>query len=101
MKYIPTWLNKSWGTKSGFKGHTKHHTVEYDRNNPINQNQWNRWNINLNGYFTREDLLKLVYEIEYFITADTKLDKLNKPENKIYDKHPNYEQSPIKDIKQN
>jgi len=65
MKYRPTWINKAWGRKSGFKGKTKRHTVDYD---------WDRSSryVKLEGEFDREDLMTIAYElgITYGMTGE-------------------------------
>lgn len=57
MKYIPTWLSKRWVKKNGFKGKTKRHSVDYDR-------ERNPRLVRLNGEFDREDLMAIVWELE-------------------------------------
>ena len=57
MKYTPTWLNRSWGRKNGFKGKTKRHSVDYDRERSVKL-------VRLNGEFSREDLMGIVWELE-------------------------------------
>lgn len=75
MKYIPIWVNKSWGRSFGFKGSNSKCSVEYNRNDSVNKGKWNRWNVKLNGYFKREDLLNIVFEMEEFIKADIAKDE--------------------------
>jgi len=57
MKYTPTWLNRSWGRKNGFKGKTKRQSIDYDR-------ERNAKFVRLNGEFSREDLMGIVWELE-------------------------------------
>ena len=56
-KYRPRWVNKSWGRKSGFKGKTTKHSVDYDRKRDERL-------VKLHGDFDREDLLTIIYELE-------------------------------------
>ena len=56
-QYFPLWINKNWGRKNGFKGKTKRHTVDYDRKR-------NPRYVRLEGEFDREDLMKLIFELE-------------------------------------
>ena len=57
MKYRPTWINKAWGRKNGFKGKTKRHSVDYDRERDERY-------VTLEGKFDREDLMALIWELE-------------------------------------
>jgi len=55
--YRTTWLDKSWSRKNGFKGKTKKHSVDYDRERDARL-------VKLNGEFSREHLMTIVFEME-------------------------------------